>query len=66
MKQSQRWINLQICPRQDSNTGGSYLWSNTLPLEHGGTQVAYKKLGLFIHSVILIILTILFAVWNVV
>ena len=25
----------QICLRQDSNTGDSGLWSNTLPLDHG-------------------------------
>ena len=36
MKRSQRWNNLQICPRRDSNTGGSDQWSNTLPLDHGG------------------------------
>jgi len=33
MKRSQRWNNLQICPRQGSNMGGSDLWSNTLPLD---------------------------------
>jgi len=32
----QRWNTLQICPRWDSNTGGGDLWSNTLPLSHGG------------------------------
>ena len=36
MRRSERRNNLQICPRQDSNTGGSDLWSNTLPLDHGG------------------------------
>ena len=36
MRRSQRRNNLQICPRRDSNTGGSDLWSNTLPLDHGG------------------------------
>jgi len=30
MKRSQRWNTLRICPRQDSNTGGSDLWSDTL------------------------------------
>jgi len=29
--------NLQIWPRPDSNAGGSDLWSNALPLDHGGT-----------------------------
>ena len=38
MKRSQRWNNLQICPRRDSNRGGSDLWSNTLPLDQGGVQ----------------------------
>ena len=32
MKRSQRWNNLQICPRRDSTTGGSELWSNALPV----------------------------------
>ena len=32
----QRRNNLQICPRRDSNTGGSDLWSNTLLIDHGG------------------------------
>ena len=36
MRRSQRWNNLQICPLRDSNPGGSDLWSNTLPLDHGG------------------------------
>ena len=36
MKRSQRWNNLQIYPRRDSNMGGSDLWSNTLPLDNGG------------------------------
>ena len=30
MKWSQRWNTLQICPRRDSNTGGSDLWSSNL------------------------------------
>ena len=38
MKRSQRWNNLQICPRRDSNTGSSDMWSNTLQLDHGGAQ----------------------------
>ena len=36
MRRSERRNNLQICLRQDLNTGGSDLWSNTLPLDHGG------------------------------
>ena len=36
MRRSERRNNLQICPRRDSNTGGSDLWSSTLPLDHGG------------------------------
>ena len=36
MRRSERQNNLQICPRRDSNTSGSDLWSNTLPLDHGG------------------------------
>ena len=28
MKRSQRWNNLQICPRRDSISGGSDLWEN--------------------------------------
>ena len=35
MRRSQRWNNLQICPLTDSNPGGSDMWSNTLPLDHG-------------------------------
>ena len=45
MKRSQRWNTLQICPRRDSNTGGSDLWSNTLPLDHGGAlESVWKKI----------------------
>ena len=36
MRRSERRNNLQICPRRYSNTGGSDLWSSTLPLDHGG------------------------------
>ena len=39
MKRSQRWNTLHICPRRDSNTGGSDLWSNTLRLDHGGADL---------------------------
>ena len=31
MERSQRWNTLQICPRRDSNSGGSELWSNAPP-----------------------------------
>ena len=31
MKRSQRWNTVQICPRRDSNSGSSDLWSNALP-----------------------------------
>ena len=37
----QRRNNLQICPRRDSNTGDSDLWSNTLRLDHGGAHAVY-------------------------
>ena len=51
MKQNQRWNNLQIYPRQDSNTGGSDLWSNMLPLYQGGTlEKQWSKEGnLILH-----------------
>ena len=39
MMQSQRWNTLQICRRRDSNTGGSDLCCNRLPLDHGGTSL---------------------------
>ncbi|KAK2150429.1 B-12 dependent methionine synthase [Paralvinella palmiformis] len=35
MRRSERRNNLQICPRQDLNMGGSDLWSNTLLLDYG-------------------------------
>ena len=38
MRRSQRRNNLQIWPRRDSNTGGSDMWSNTLPLDHGSLR----------------------------
>ena len=28
-----------VCQRRDLNTGGSDLWSNTLPLDHGGARL---------------------------
>ena len=43
MRRSERRNNLQICPHRDSNTGGSDLWSNTLPLDHEGAPVNIKK-----------------------
>ena len=46
MKRSERWNTLQICPRRDSNTGGSDLWSNTLPLDHGGALSLSPPLSL--------------------
>ena len=36
MRRSERTKQPSICPRRDSNTGGSDLWSSTLPLDHGG------------------------------
>ena len=52
MKQSQRWNNLQICPRRDSNTGGSDLWCNTLPLDHGGAHLCERKQHVSIRQTI--------------
>jgi len=43
MKRSQRWNNPQIWPRRDSNKGGGDLWSNTLPLDHGGALMFREK-----------------------
>ena len=43
MRRSERRNNLQICPRRDSNTGGSDLWSSTLPLEHGGAPQSIQE-----------------------
>ena len=31
MKRSQKWKTRRICPRRDSNSGGSDLWRNALP-----------------------------------
>ena len=39
MRRSERRNNLQTCPHRDSSTDGSDLWSNTLPLDHGGHPV---------------------------
>ena len=47
MRQSERRNNLQICPRRDSNTGGSDLWSSTLPLDHGGAPTGSRNGSLF-------------------
>ncbi|KAK2160394.1 hypothetical protein LSH36_134g03016 [Paralvinella palmiformis] len=41
MRQSERRNNLRICPRRNSNTGGSDLWSSTLPLDHGGALTVF-------------------------
>jgi len=43
MKRSERWRNLQICPRRNSNTGGSDIWSNTLPIDHGGAPCIFTE-----------------------
>ena len=32
MKWSKIWITLQMCPRRDSNSGGSDMWSSALPI----------------------------------
>ena len=55
MKRSQRWNNLHICPRGDSNTGGSGQCSNTLPLDHAGRRhhfktclLSYAHIGVFL------------------
>ena len=42
-RRSERRNNLQICPRWDPNMGGSDLWSNMLPLDHGGAPDIYWK-----------------------
>ncbi|KAK2165648.1 hypothetical protein LSH36_47g04018 [Paralvinella palmiformis] len=46
MRRSERRNNLQICPRRDSNTGGSDLWSSTLPLDHGGAPVQFLEIDI--------------------
>ena len=43
MKRSQRWNTLQICRRRDSNSRGSNMWSNTLPLDHGGVPASWWR-----------------------
>ena len=50
MERSQRWNNLKICPRRDSNTSGSDLWSNTLPLDHGGAPNLWSDVQLLYHG----------------
>jgi len=30
-------------PRRDSNLGGNDLWSNTLPLDHGGEMIMSRR-----------------------
>jgi len=49
MKRSQRWNNLQKCQRQDHNSGGSDLCSNTIPLE----SLFPKMLNNYVLSVII-------------
>ena len=48
-RRSERRNNLQICPRRDSNTGGSDLWSSTLPLDHGGALIDIQNLHILIY-----------------
>ena len=48
--ESQRRNNLQICPRRDSNAGGSDLWFNVLPLDHGGAQIESGNLHLVFYA----------------
>ena len=43
LKPSQRWNNLQICPRRYSNRGGSDLWSNTLSLDYEGALHIFNE-----------------------
>ena len=43
----QKRNNFQICPRRDSNTGDSDLWSSTLPLDHGGAPKEWYVNGSF-------------------
>ena len=45
MKQSQRWNDLQILPRRDSNAGGSDLWSNTPPLDHRNNNMLWPTVS---------------------
>ena len=49
MKRNERWNTLQICPRRDSKTGGSGLWSNTLALNHGGALLGIERLCMFVQ-----------------
>ena len=54
MRRGERRNNLQICPRRDSNMGGSDLWSSTLPLDHGGAPRPFwtSMRGLLTESII--------------
>jgi len=45
MRRNERRNNLQICPSRDSNTDDSDLWSNTLPLDHGGALSDLDRSG---------------------
>ena len=51
MQRSKRLNKLQICPRRDSNTGGSDMWSNTPPLDHGGSQTRYFEMLITLTNV---------------
>ena len=56
MRRSERRNNLQICQRRDSNTGGSDLWSSTLPLDHGG---AHDDLIRFIKTMMMMMMMVI-------
>jgi len=42
MKRNQRWNKLRIWAHRDPNTGGSDMWSSTLPLDHGGAPIEHE------------------------
>jgi len=50
MRRSERRNNLQICPRRDSNTGGSDQWSSTLPLDHRGAPARLLICLICLHN----------------
>jgi len=43
-KRSERWNKLQICPRGGSNSGGSDLWSNSLPVRPRKRRLSVVRL----------------------
>jgi len=45
MKPSQRWNTLQICPSRGSNSGGSDMWSNALPVRLWRCTVGHRKMA---------------------